>query len=97
MNRIIEMFNKKYGFAHLVVRRYAGQGSNVNTHDVGPYGLWPLNFDPPFDQIKKIKGVSNQPFLNLYDNLNNLSPFSLKSDQLENLTLVEKVIDLLLF
>ena len=47
MNRIIEMFNKKYVFAHLVVRMYAGQGSKVNTHMwAHNYGLWPLNFDP---------------------------------------------------
>ena len=38
-----------------------------------------------------------QHFLNLLDNLSKLSLFTLKLDQLENLTPVQKVNDLLLF
>ena len=62
-----------------------------------PYGLWSLNFDPSFDQNRDIKVYETIHFLNLHDNPINLSPFSLKLDQLENLTPVQKVNDLLLF
>ena len=62
-----------------------------------PYGIWSLNFDPSFDQNRDIKVYETIHFLNLQDNPINLSPFSLKSDQLENLTPVQKVNDLLLF
>ena len=62
-----------------------------------PYGLWSLNFDPSFDQNWDIKVYETIHFLNLQDNPINLSQFSLKLDQLENLTPVQKVNDLLLF
>ena len=60
-----------------------------------PYGLWSLNFDPSFDQNWDIKVYETIHFLNPHDNPINLSP--LKLDQLENLTPVQKVNDLLLF
>ena len=62
-----------------------------------PYGLWSLNFDPSFDQNWDIKVYETIHFLNLQDNPINLSPFTLKLGQLENLTPVQKVNDLLLF
>ena len=81
------------------VRKLWIKGSKVNAHIClyRPYGLWPLNFDPSFDQIRDIKVYETIHFLNLQDNPINLSPFSLKLDQLENLTPVQKVNDLLLF
>ena len=58
------------------------------------YGLLLLNFDPPLTEMGTFKVYETKHFLNLHDNLINLSPFSLKSDKLENLTPVQKVNDL---
>ena len=71
------------------------KGSEVNAH----IGLWSVvdEFWPPFDKNGTFKVYETIHFLNLHDNLINLSPFSLKSDKIENLTPVRKVNDLLLF
>ena len=61
------------------------------------YGLWPLNFDPPLTKMGTFKVYETIHFLNLHDNLINLRAFLLESDELENLTHVQKVNDLLLF
>ena len=55
-----------------------------------PYGLWSLKFYPSFDQNWDIKVFETIHFLNLQDDPINLSPFSLKLDQLENLTLYKR-------
>ena len=64
---------------------------------IGPMVLWFLNFDPSFDQNWDIKVYETIHFLIVHDNPINFSPFSLKLDQLENVTPVQKVNDLLLF
>ena len=81
------------------VRKLWIKGSKVNGHVClyRPYGLWSLNFDPSFDQNRHIKVYETIHFLNLQDNPMNLSPFSLKLDQLQNLAPVQNVNDLLLF
>ncbi len=73
MNRINETFNKKYGFAYQEISRYAGQGSKVKTHMRAHVvcGSWTLTPHLTKFMTSKVYIL----FLNLYDNMNNLSHF----------------------
>ena len=62
-----------------------------------PYGQWPLNSDPFFTRIRTSKVHETIHFLNLHDNLINLSPVSLKLDQFENLTLYKMLMTFFCF
>ena len=90
---ITKMIQKKYSFAYL------GSQEVCESRDQRSMPIWsgPLNFDPPLTKMGTFKVYETMHFLNLHGNLINLSPFSLKSDELENLTSVQKVNDLLLF
>ena len=101
INWIIELIQKRYSFTYLGSQEVVNQGvkGQCPYMPIGyrPYDLWSLNFDPSFDQNRDIKAYKTIHFLNLQANPINLSPFSLKFYQLENLTPVQKVNDLLLF
>ena len=73
-----------------------GQSSTATDHD-RPRPIWALTFDPLIHILPDFLLIcKSKPFLNHLGDPINLSPFSLKSDQLENLTPVKKVNDFLL-
>ena len=88
------MIQKRYRFAHLGSQEVC---ESRGQRSMPIYGLWPLNCDPPLTKMGEFKVYEIIHFLNLHDNLINLSPFLLKLDELENLTPVQKINDLLLF
>ena len=91
------MIHKKYSFAYLGSWEVRESRESKVNDPISPYGLWPLNSDPLLTKIGTSWVYETIHFLNLHDNLIHLSPVSLKLDQLENLTPVQKVDDLLLF
>ena len=91
------MIQKRYGFAYLGSREVCESRGQRSMAYCPLYGLWPLNSDPLLTKVGPSKVYETKHFLNLHDNLISLSPVSLKLDQLENLTPVQMVNDLLLF
>ena len=91
---ITKLIQKRYSFAYLGSQEVC---ESMDQMSMPIYGLWPLNFDPPLTKMGTFQVYETIHFLNLHDNHINLSPFSLKLDELENLTPVQKVNDLLLF
>ena len=87
-------FRKKYSFAYLGSQEVC---ESRGQRSMPMYDVWPLNFDPLLTKMGTLKVCETIHFLNLHGNLINLSPFSLKSDELENMTSVQKVNDLFLF
>ena len=87
INWITKMIQKKYSLHIWEVRKYVNQGVKGQC----PYmvcGRWTLT--PLLTKMGTLKVYETIHFLNLHGNLINLSPFSLKSDELENLTPVQR-------
>ena len=79
------MIQKRHSFTYIGSQAVYESKGQRSMHIYGP---WPLNFDHFLTEIGTSKVYETIHFLNLHDNLINLSPFSLKLDQLENLTIV---------
>ena len=82
-----------YSFYILRCPKYDQMGSKVNVTG----HIWAMTFDLLFYIFLNSKICKSIPFLKHLSDLINFSPFSLETSQLENLTPVQKVNDLLLF